>query len=501
MKVAVIGSGAAAAGVLAGLEHFAPRAVDVTVFDIGHRFGEVPAGLARDGFTRAQMSPLYRRLRAEHGLAFPPPKSHFGETIRKFAVGGKPRLWKSEHRGGLTNLWGGGMFPFPDRELAGWPVTAADLDRYYQIIAERVGVCGERDALNDFFTRDYVNRPPLRTSPVIEALRDTTNRGGGDEAWRVLAGASRLALETRRGLPRSCTYDGECMLGCPREAIWSARLELDAYERSLIARTVVGRVRRVEPGAVWYRDAAGTDHRAGPFDRIYVAAGCIGSSEIVMRSLGIARGPRMLDNAVVSFPIFYAGGARAGEPGYFSLCNLSMMGIPADPALATAQVSVYPAFDHLFRYYTPEPLWSAMRGLWRLGRWRVLLGRVFFAGAANRALELSLVDDELVIEHGPDPDTTPAVRSMTPSFMAALRRAVNRDGFFIPPITPGGHATSSHYAATFPYGGAVATARDGAVARGVHLADASTFVTAPAISPTFTIMANACRTVHESLLS
>jgi hypothetical protein len=217
-----------------------------------------------------------------------------------------------------------------------------------------------------------------------------------------------------------------------------------------------------------------------------------------MRSLGIARGPRMLDNAVASFPIFYAGMADGlrGRDDYFSLCNLSMMGIPDDPGGASAQVSVYPAFDHLFRFYTPEPLWGAMRHLWRLGRWRTLLGRVFLAGAANRSLQFELVDDELVLRR----DAAPEIAPHLSSFMRSLRGAVNRAGFLVPPVPPSSQGTSSHYAATFPYGGAlVDVPRDGQIAPGVHLADASTFVGAPAISPTFTIMANACRTVRESL--
>lgn len=501
MKVAVIGSGAASAGVLAGLERYAPAGVEITVFDIGAAMLEVPHGLASDGFTRQHLSPLYRKLHAEHGMAFPPPKSHFGQSLTKLAVDGKPLLWKSEHRGGLTNVWGGGMFPFTDRELAGWPVRAADMDPYYRQLAEMIGVCGEHDALNQYFAYEYSNRPPLETSPVIEALRDTTNRHNHQARdWKIIAGSSRLALETRRGLPRSCTYSGECMLGCPREAIWSARLELDRYQaRGFIAHTVTGRVRRVSDRRVWYAGATG-EHSAGPFDRIYIASGCIGSTEIVMRSLGLTHGPTMLDNSVASFPVFYAGtaGGLLGERDYFSLCNLSMMGVPADPAAAAAQVSVYPAFDHLFRFYTPEPLWTAMAPLWRAGRWRALLGRVFLAGAANHALRFELVDDELVIHR----DAAHDAASHVASFLKSLRAAVNHAGFFVPPVPPSRQGTSSHYAATFPYGGPlVDVRRDGRIAPGVHLADASTFVGAPAISPTFTIMANACRTVHESLQS
>jgi hypothetical protein len=489
--------------VLAGLERYAPAGTEITLFDIGERLIPVPSGLREQGFSRSQLSPLYRTLRAQHGFTFPPPKSHFGQSLDKRAVEGKPLLWNSEHRGGLTNVWGGGMFPFTDRELAKWPMTAAEMAPYYQLVAEKVGVCGEQDALTQYFGRDYINRPPLQTSPVIEALAATTNQhqGAGPPSWRILAGASRLALETRAGNARACNYSGECMLGCPRESIWSASLELDRYQANrFIARSVTARVRSVVDRRVRYQTGSQL-HTSESFDRIYLAAGCIGSTEITMRSLGLTRGPTLLDNAILSFPIFYGGSAAGvhGDDGrYFSLCNLSMIGIPAEADQSATQVSVYPAFDHLFRYYTPEPLWASMRHLWRLGRWRVLLARVFFAGAANRSLELELHDDELVIRRGAVPDT----RALVDSFMFSLRAAVNHAGFFVPPLRPGAHGTSSHYAATLPYGGPlVDVRRDGRIAPGLHLADASTFVGSPAISPTFTIMSNACRTVHESLES
>jgi ferredoxin len=509
MKVAVIGSGAAAAGVLAGLEKFAPAGVDITLFDIGQRLVPTPPELVQHGFERTELSRMYRQLHAEHGLAFPPPKSHFGQSLTKLSVEGKPLLWKSEHRGGLTNVWGGGMFPFTHRELNAWPITGADLDPYYRIMADKVGVCGEDDELSRYFGRDYINRPPLQTSPVIAALRDTVNRHTADGAVRggysLIAGSSRLALETRAGEERACVYCGECMLGCPRESIWSASQELNRYQaRSFIGSSLTARVRRVADGRVYYRPAAadrqdGPLASAGPFDRIYLAAGCIGSTEIVMRSLGIARGPQMLDNSVISFPIFYAGGAgglTGGDDQYFSLCNLSMMGVPDDPGEAAAQVSVYPAFDHLWRYYTPEPLWRWMKPAWRAGRWRLLLGRVFLAGSANRSFTFEMEDDELVIRRAGEAQAGAGASR----FMRSLRRATNHAGFFVPPRLAGGHGTSSHYSSTFPYsGGLLNLPRDGRVAPGVHLADASTFVGSPAISPTFTIMANACRTVHESL--
>ena len=506
MRIAVVGSGAAAAGVLAGIERFAPPGADITVFDIDAPLIPTLSGSPDGVLTRNDIALVYRQLHANQGSSFPPPKSHFGQSLTKFTVEGEPLLWKSEHRGGLTNFWGGGMFPFTDREFNRWPITASDMDPFYRIVAEKVGVCGETDELTRYFHDDYINRPPLRTSPVIDALCATINRHGADSSsshYQMLAGSSRLALETRSKHPHACVYSGECMLGCPRESVWSARQELDRYTaRGFVSSYVPGRVRSFRDRHVYYappgRESTG-DEVAGPFDRIYLAAGCIGSTEIVMRSLGVTRGPQMLDSTILSFPIIYLGGAgglTGGDGRYFSLCNLSIMGVPRDPAESALQVSVYPAFDHLWRYYTPEPLWGLLRGAWRLGRWRLMLGRVYLNGAADRTYDFQLEGDRLVIRRGRPAD----LGTMYQSFMHSLRRATNHAGFYIPSMRPIGHGTSSHYAGTLPYGGSVvAVERHGRVAPGVHLADASTFADLPAISPTFTIMANACRTVCESL--
>ena len=497
VKIAVIGAGAAAFGVLAGLRRFGPRDAEISLFDIGKELGPTPARVESHGFDRVAVQGIYRQLRRGNRLAFPPPKSHFGETLAKLEVEDRRRLWKSEHRGGLTNIWGGGMFPFTDRELAAWPIGADDLDPHYQHIAEQVGVCGERDRLSAYFGRDYINRPPLETSPVIHKLIDTANatRLPGGHDYDIAGGSSRLALETRPGRADRCTYLGECMLGCPRGAIWSAATALDDYQRDGFFYYVRARVAAFD-GRHLQLERDGGVERAGPFDRIFVAAGCIGSTEIVMRSLGIEEGPRLLDNTVMSFPILYSGPVPDGAgDGYFSLCNASLAGIPRDPAGSFAQVSIYPSFDHLWRYYTPAPMWSLLSRAWRLGRWRLLLGRVFLAGASNRSFSFRLRGGKLSIR----PDAEPDVRAAAGSFMRSLRAAVNHNGFHVPPVPPGGHATSSHYASTFPYGSQVVPDRSGRVAPGVYLADASTFVTAPSISPTFTIMANACRTAREAL--
>ncbi len=500
MRLAVVGAGAAAAGVLAALSKWAPAGSEVLVFDIGKELADLEP--ATVGSELDYVSGVTAQLRKTHGYAFPPPKSHFGQTLPKLAVDGKPRLWRSEHRGGLTTLWGGGMFPFTDAELGTWPISADDLDPYYRLIAERVGVCGEPDAMNEYFDRDYVNRPPVATSAVMNDLAATTNRhGNASEApYRLVAGSTRLALETRPGHTSTCDYRGECMLGCPRGAIYSAAKDLDRYEsEGLVTDYVRARVLAFDSDHLVVRSGdteSDTRERVGPFERIYLAANCIGSTEIVMRSLGLRSGPIMMDHAVLSFPIFYLGVRSDKADPYFSLCNLAMGGIPRAPEDEFIQFSIYPFFDHLWRYYVPRSLWRALAPFGRFARWRLLLGRVYLAGEATRRYEMELDSRGLTMH-----EVGQAVReSNVDRILTSVRSAVNHGGFFVPDIRPRGHGTSSHYAATLPFGNRlVPLSADGRIADNVYLTDAATFPTSPAISPTFTIMANACRVARESL--
>jgi len=333
----------------------------------------------------------------------------------------------------------------------------------------------------------------------MRRLAATVNEHPDDpnESWDILAGAARLALETRPGHSRECRYTGECMLGCPHNAIWSAARELDQFQSDGFMTLEKARVHSWEGNRLRLR--RGNDiELSEPFDKIFVAAGCIGSTEIAMRSLGVRSGPTMEDNAVFSFPIIYTGGRASDHSSdYFSLCNLALGGIPKDSNEAFAQFSVYPFFDHLWRFYAPPSLWRMGQMLGKQARWRLLLGRVFLAGSANRKFRFQIENDQFEVL----PGDLPSDAHLIDGVMHALRSKLKGSPFFVPPMRPLSHATSSHYAGSFPYGAGLHAhvATSGRVAPHVYLADASTFSSLPSISPTFTIMANAARTAHASL--
>ena len=132
-RIAVIGSGATALAVLDVLVDRTDLNVSLIRPDrrLSSHGAKPAAGEPADELIAAAIGALRREL----GLKFPPPKSHFGVMPERIDVKGWGKIWRSNLHGGLTQFWGGSMVPFTDRELAAWPITRADLDADYQVVA------------------------------------------------------------------------------------------------------------------------------------------------------------------------------------------------------------------------------------------------------------------------------------------------------------------------------------------------------------------------------
>src|SRR5437667_2977182 len=53
--------------------------------------------------------------------------------------------------GGLSNVWGGAILPFRDRDLDGWPLRIAELAPHYRSTFRFVPLAGQRDELEELF--------------------------------------------------------------------------------------------------------------------------------------------------------------------------------------------------------------------------------------------------------------------------------------------------------------------------------------------------------------
>lgn len=486
MKVAVIGSGPAAVGVLTALADRCPHA-RVTMFDPGDDIAPPDGNESKPS--------LYSRIRKRFGLTFPPPKTYFSDVPDKAAVDGKPRVWRARHFGGLSPFWGGVVLPYSDRELADWPISAADLAPHYRRMAEVMGVAGEPDGLNDYFGETFENRPAPKTGRVVRKLVRVC-----EQTPEMVAGTARLALETRSGQDSACTMCGRCMAGCPVGAIYETsndvRRFLTAFNEGMLVKERVLRfdpkTRAVETDGDW---------TGQPFDRIYVAAGCLGSTEIVMRSHAIVDGPVMTDNTIFTFPIVYLGRtSRERGDGHSAMTQAIIGCLPRTGDRPFMKVQVYASFDYLWQYLLPAWLWPLFKPVGRMLRHRLFWARAYMDGTQSDQYPMRL-GRGLELKSRSGGDATGSVQGV----LSALRSALKGSGFMVPRLRPIRHQTSSHYTGTLPYGGTLQTVagavtidRTGAVAPGVHVCDGSVFCSAPSNSPTFTIMANAHRTVMES---
>lgn len=495
LHCAIIGSGASAASVIQALNASCTD-TDILVFERG---GPVISALETqapaetwdlDYFTR-----LYADLRAKLGIKFPPPKSHFGESPRQQSVAEWGRIWDSHDFGGLTNFWGGSVLPFPQREMANWPVLRSDLDPHYAAVAMRVGVAGRlNDRLSSVLGGDFVNRPPLWTPPIIDALEQAINSGGPSSAGTVVAGSSRLAVDTAEAVSaRGCSYCGQCMLGCPRASIYNAATDMNALVKSGRVRLIRAEVQRIDPDKGEVILYNGERHT---FDHVYLAAGCVASTRLVMNSCSLDHGPMMSDNAVFTFPIVYIGPSlgKSIPDRYSSMTNLIAILAPAVENQPMALVQVYPFFDHLWRSFVPPRAWRLFQPLARTLRGRILWGRLYLGDVYSQRYAFDRTHDGSI---GLSLNRRGSFNRAKAQW-DAIRQGFNRQGFYIPKVPPLRHSTSSHYGGSLPLGGGLVS-NEGRWGERAYICDGAAMPSGSALSPTLTIMALAHRTAKLSL--
>ena len=497
-EFAVVGTGAAALGALSALIDQEPLA-PITIIDIGKDIVESPDNTnvsAQE--VEAFYAEIYEVIRALGERSFPPAKTLFGQPIGHLPNG--RGFFCSETFGGMTNYWGATMLPFTSRELASWPFDGAALSKQYRTIAEIIGISGRYDQLNDYFAIEYSNRPPIRATRTLQLLNDAVNDGENSAMFRVRSGLNRCAVETRKGHARACLYCGECMAGCFRDAVYSSRTTIRTYLRQTPnIRLVKGEVRSIRPpGQITFRpEGKEGDEILSGFARIFVCAGCVGSSEIILRSAGISEQLTLSTNSVITFPILNlgAGADRCDRSRYLALSNLIMACIPDSDRDPYAQLQVYPNADYIYRAFLSGPAWKIARPFVGMLRSRLHWGRLFIHGDRSQKYRLSLHGSHPVIEEDATIDNGHVDRLMT-----NLRCVLNTRGFWVPAIKPLVQKCSAHYGATLPFGNSLLELpASGEIFPGTYLCDSSCFPDLPAVSPTFTIMANARRIALEAV--
>ena len=324
---------------------------------------------------------------------------------------------------------------------------------------------------------------------VCESLADLHNRLSkkSRESRDFEIGVSNLAIATSE-----LTSQGEEIWWQPRAAWNSACFFDDLFARDIRFNLVLGRVLKIKSGSVTYHDQISQKQLIQDgFDIIFVAAGCIGSTEIIIRSKDL--GHRELeDNRTYSFPIIRPlAKIKLGKKTNDSvtLSNLTILG-RTDKGDTPFMISIYPFPTHFLRYYLPKMFWKLADFLSRMIRQHLCLGRLCIGDQHNRRYSLAILDDKLSLED--KHECTPSNADLR----SQVKKIFERTGFIALTSIFSEAPNSSHYGVSLSNDICKKTNQ---ISDNVYLVDSSSFPTMPGISPTLTIAANAARVATRAL--
>ena len=190
---------------------------DVVIVGSGAAGGTLAAHLARQGVRVAIVEGGPRvNTRTDfntHALPFEFPNRQI-PAMRA----GKPGFDSERSRGvgGKTMLWNAVALRFSGRDFKGrtyegagedWPIDYKDLAPYYDAIEREVGVCGNRDGLEDLPDGEFLPPVPLKCSDEI--LRRATEALGAR-----LVHVRKATLSVPMRSRPACHFCGNCMAGC-----------------------------------------------------------------------------------------------------------------------------------------------------------------------------------------------------------------------------------------------------------------------------------------------
>lgn len=195
--------------------------------------------------------------------------------------------------GGLSNVWGAALLPYRQEDIRDWPISVADLAPHYAAALSLTGITANTDALAEMFPLHSNSPTQLETSRQAKAMLAALDRNRAQlNGVGIHYGHSRLAVKgaNPNSSTTSCTHCGLCMFGCVYNFIYSAQQSFPRLSQSgrfhYKANHVVEFVSETEAGVTV--SGHHLDSRK-PFqlaaDRVYLAAGVIPTTGILLRSL------------------------------------------------------------------------------------------------------------------------------------------------------------------------------------------------------------------------
>jgi hypothetical protein len=212
-------------------------------------------------------------------------------------------------KGGLSEAWGAASLPPSDSDLDDWPEEARNMDIYISKLLENLPY----SAVDDGISLDFpiLNSRPaaLKNSAADSVILSTLERRVKLEKGRFLFGQARLLVYSGDSISseRSCKYCGNCMGGCVFGSIYKASSEIDELIKNnlidYLPGSLVDEVKEDGDSVTvfYYND----EHRLSvSADKVYLAAGAVNSTRIVMNSRKSKRSVRLKSRGGYLVPLF-----------------------------------------------------------------------------------------------------------------------------------------------------------------------------------------------------
>ncbi|TPJ28705.1 GMC family oxidoreductase [Mesorhizobium sp. B2-8-3] len=422
--------------------------------------------------------------------------------------------------GGFSNVWGAQIMPFSAATLKGWPFDFSDMEEHYRTILGHIPFAGESDDLEEWFpligSPDPL--PPLapRTQMVLanyDRHRDRVRSTG------ITIGRARLAFSAPE-----CQPCGLCMTGCPRSLIFSASHSFDRFRRSgrIDYHSGLLAVRVDQEGAtavVQARELSSGRIRRFTADRVFVGCGAIGTTRLILGSLGSGQPVHLSESAQFVLPMMSM--KPTPDPRTrreFTLNQFTMAIVQDDEGFDVSLIHFYPFnqayqdalpgfLQHRAAAFATDRLLSRLTvGLGYLPSWASPKVRVSaqVSAAPDELPQITLTSEGFSEAKVRGKNVPP----MLPDVIKRIRRAAPYLDLW--PVTPqmlwSGGAKSYHFGGSFPHArepdcGRATTDRLGRLARWdrIHLIDGSVFPNVPATTFTLTVMANSHRIACEAM--
>jgi choline dehydrogenase-like flavoprotein len=405
-------------------------------------------------------------------------------------------------KGGLANGWGAGVFRFTDRDLTGFPLSAAELRPYYDELTAHIGISGANDDLTEYFERDGGLLPPLRLSNFFAELMGHYERLRPlFQSERAALGRARLAVLTQPRNGRAAYGYGNLEFFKPHDpAIYTPAYTIDEMirEGAIEYRSghLVTHYREMEEGVeVHSRNLISGEIEVAYGRKLLLGAGALNTARIVLQSNRDyeTRLPA-LDNAMACIPFFRV--ARIGEALPVHDTSLAQLNLVVEDAEfdVPLQASLYGTTGPL----RSDVLFSLPLSFRANLTWTKYMApamgllMLFYPGRPGLDSYLRLrPNGELEVQFAPEPAHEVERR---------LIRLLRKMGYVTHAalIQRPGSGAGLHYAGTLPMRanpGRYETNAEGLLAgtKGVYIVDGACFSRLPAKNLTFTIMANALR--------